>query len=181
MGRKEGGGKWKGIAAAVLVFLVLFALVGGVCSLVGFALLKFLGFTYDSAGWLAAFFVLYLVIGFAVSFVTEALPKALRTVLGFGELVYQLIYAVVDIAAEILVVMLVDTMLPGVSVPMRTVLFFGVLMYLLERIISILTGVDEDGDEGPHGGAGNDSEQSKALKKRLEAKLEAKRKERSDG
>lgn len=143
----EGTGKWKEFAAIGLVFLVIFAVVGAVCSLVGFALLKFLGFTYESVGWLAAFFVLYLVIGFVVSFVTEAFPKALRTVLGFGELVYQGIYAVVDIAAEILVVMLVDAMLPGVSIPLRTVLFFGVLMYLLERIFAILTHADQEDEE----------------------------------
>lgn len=49
-----------------------------------------------------------------------------------------------DIAAEILVVLLVDAMLPGVSIPLRTVLFFGVLMYLLERIFAILTHADQE-------------------------------------
>ena len=111
---------------AVLVLLVLAGVILGIV-----ALMRFLGFTYESLGSLFLFFMAVMILGFPLELVSKALPKA---ILSRGKLSLNQargMFVVMDSLSTITVMKIVDEQMSRVYASDASVLAAALAMALL--------------------------------------------------
>ena len=111
---------------AVLILLVLAGVILGIV-----ALMRFLGFTYESLGSLFLFFMAVMILGFPLELVSKALPK---TILSRGKLSLNQargMFVVMDSLSTITVMKIVDEQMSRVYASDASVLAAALAMALL--------------------------------------------------
>lgn len=110
--------------------IVLIVLVG--ISILEFFALHLLGLHYKSTGALILFFVLYLFLEIPLSLITDALPKALRSV-GIIKTSKGWLPIVLDTGLQFVLIILLDALIRDISITWQGAIVFSLITGLISR------------------------------------------------
>lgn len=112
--------------------IVLIVLVG--LTLLEFYVLHLLGLQYKSVGALLLFFVLYLFLEIPLSLITDALPKALKSV-GIIKSSKGWLPLILDTVLPLILILLLDALIRGITITWQGAIIFSLITGLISRKI----------------------------------------------
>ena len=121
--------KMKTIIICGMIFMGMLSIIALVCG----AIMRFLGFQYESAGSIVLFFTIATVISYPLNLVAGALPKALYELKRISKLCALVLYLILDTTATSLGLTAVDNCMSSVSATTISIVIISFLLALLGK------------------------------------------------
>jgi len=127
---------WVNNKEKILTLLICGAVFTGALSfiaLISGAVMKLLGFQYESVGSVILFFIIATVLSFPCNFISTALPKALYTLKKISRQTAQMLYLILDTASTGLGLKFVDDYMSSVSATTLSIVIISFLLAVLGK------------------------------------------------
>lgn len=124
-------GFFYGIVGLVLPFVAYLFIT---CILAA-GLLNLLGFEYMSISSVIIFFVFYTAIGLIVEPLTDAYVVAVTELGKFKKIFSEVFGFIICVGFDIIVISFVESMISGIIIPNRTIIFFSMITYTIGKIL----------------------------------------------
>ncbi|MEG2936301.1 MAG: YrvL family regulatory protein [Clostridium sp.] len=119
-----------GIAGLAVSFIIFFA----ISVIIGAGLLNILGFEYTAISSVVFFFLIYTMAAFFVEPFVEAYVLAVTEMGRLNKFISELIGFIFCVGFDIILVSLIETMIDGIMISDRTIVFFAIITYVCGKI-----------------------------------------------
>lgn len=129
---------WVNNKEKILTLLICGAVFTGALSfiaLISGAVMKLLGFQYESVGSVILFFIIATVLSFPCNLISSALPKALYTLKRISRQTAQILYLILDTVSTGLGLKFVDDCISSVSATTLSIVIISFLLAVLGKMI----------------------------------------------
>ncbi|MBO3445103.1 YrvL family regulatory protein [Clostridium sp. CCUG 7971] len=99
-------------------------------------ILSFFGFEHESIKSVIIFFVIYYILYFPVTLVSEAFTELIEEIKHLTPVQYKIFNFCMGMCINVAIVSLVDLAIKGVKIPFTTVFVFSILKHIMRRYIS---------------------------------------------
>lgn len=129
---------WVNNKEKILTLLICGAVFTGALSfiaLISGAVMKLLGFQYESVGSVILFFIIATILSFPCNLISTALPKALYTLKKISRQTAQMLYLILDTVSTGLGLKFVDDCMSSVSATTLSIVIISFLLAVLGKMI----------------------------------------------